>query len=68
MGRGKGSMFNNSSPGIGLVGGAVGVNQCPIDNNSWYCTLSRAYSVFMMLFMMLFLLYFGYLFLKRSKR
>jgi hypothetical protein len=58
----------NGGPGIGLVGGAVGVNQCLSDDTSWYCTLSRTYSVFMMLVMMLFILYFAYTLFKGSKR
>ena len=41
----NGGIFSN----FGLIGGAVGVNQCDTEDDTWYCQLSRGYSALMMI-------------------
>ena len=65
----KGSSFGlGDGIGFGIVGGAIGVNQCESDDYSWYCMLSRGFSAFMMLFTFIAILYIAFSFIVNIRR
>jgi hypothetical protein len=65
MAKGGGSSGSGSglSTGLGLVGGAVSVNTCPIENQTFFCQFSRIFQMITWVFSILVFLYIGYIFL-----
>ena len=58
------SLNINSSPTIGLLGGAVSVNNCTSQDNSFYCNFSRIYSIIIKSVTLLLILYCFYILFK----
>jgi hypothetical protein len=64
MARGGGSSSGGGlSTGLGLVGGAVAVNTCPIENQTFFCQFSRIFQMITWVFTILVFLYIAYIFL-----
>jgi hypothetical protein len=55
------SNTGSSFGGFGGIGsGVMGVVRCDVNDDSWYCTMSKYYSALMMVFGVLFLMYMIY--------
>ena len=63
-GGGRSSTSSFGSPSLGLVGGAIGFNQCSTEDDSWYCNLSRVYSAITMIIGILIIISLIYYFAK----
>jgi hypothetical protein len=59
--RGSGGDF---STGLGLVTGAVAVNTCPIENQTFFCQFSRIFQMISWVFSILVFLTIAYFFIK----
>jgi hypothetical protein len=51
------------STGLGLVTGAVAVNTCPIENQTFFCQFSRIFQMITWVFTILVFLYIAYIFI-----
>lgn len=49
--------------GLGLVTGAVAVNTCPIENQTFFCQFSRIFQMITWVFSILVFMYIAYIFL-----
>ena len=64
MARSKsGSGNSDLSTGLGLVSGAVAVNTCPIENQTFFCQFSRVFQMITWVFSILVFMYIAYIFL-----
>jgi preprotein translocase subunit SecY len=57
-----GSSGGGFGSGVGLVTGAVAVNTCPIDNQTFFCQFSRVFQMITWVFTILVFLYIAYMF------
>ena len=49
IGQGAGAGALGLLSNLHMIGGAVGINECKSDDDSWYCNLSKGYSAFIMI-------------------
>jgi len=50
--------------GLGLVTGAVAVNTCPIENQTFFCQFSRIFQMITWVFTICLFLFIAYIFIK----
>jgi hypothetical protein len=60
---GSGSGGGGFGSGLGLVTGAVAVNTCPIENQTFFCQFSRIFQMITWVFTICIFLYIAYIFL-----
>ena len=65
MARGSSGSGSGSglSTGLGLVGGAVSVNTCPVENQTFFCQFSRIFQMITWVFTICIMLYIAYIFI-----
>ena len=61
MAKGGSSSGGGFGSGVGLVTGAVAVNTCPIDNQTFFCQFSRVFQMITWVFSILVFLYIAYI-------